>query len=140
VIGEIKHKRGDIPGAVKLYRQSLRLAHDMGIAQGIIEALVAIATAYRDWLLPTVATRLLAAMDAYRRASDVGTHVGPAEVEQQLIDDLQATLGFPEFAVAWEGGESMAIESALTLALTWSLPTRATVSSKPLSSLASTSG
>ena len=53
------------------------------------------------------------------------------ELEQHLIDDLCAMQGSPDFAAAWDDGERMTIESALTLALNWSMPTRTTVASKP---------
>ena len=131
VLGEIKHKRGDISGAVKLYRQSLRLAHDMGVAEGIIEALVAIATACRDVLLPQIATRLLAATSAFRKSAGVGAHAGMEEGEQHLIDDLGAMQGSPDYGAAWDDGESMTLESALTLALNWSIPPRVAEAANP---------
>jgi len=116
-LGELARLRGDNAEAEDSFRQSLRLFHKLEARTLIVPVLLNLAQ--MAWLQgrPERAARLLGAEERLRQ--EVGSRLTPdtqADYED-LLPQLQASLGEAAFAALWAAGHALTIEEALALAL-----------------------
>jgi DNA-binding CsgD family transcriptional regulator len=112
-LAEFAADRHDVPEAVRLRQESLRLYWDHGDRWGVAEAMTEIAALAADTAYPASAARLFGAAGALREA--IGIPVTPAFLARHQRGEAAArsTLGETAFLLAKEQGRAMPLADAV---------------------------
>jgi predicted ATPase/class 3 adenylate cyclase len=110
-LGQVAIEMGDVDGALKCYREGLRLGtvtHNKWI---ISYCLMGVGQAYRE-SQPERAARLFAASDAMRQAVGSVLYAADPSLLDRSVFEVRERLGEEAFAEAWEQGWAMNLEQA----------------------------
>ncbi len=124
IMGQVATAEGQYVGARAALRESLHLSQDMGNPAGTADTLESIAALAATETHPEPAVQLAGAAAGIRE--QVGAQQSPmrrATLDHWLAAVRQA-LGAETTTLAWEAGRGMAIEQAVDLALTATVPPR----------------
>jgi ATP/maltotriose-dependent transcriptional regulator MalT len=113
VLGRAATMRHDRVTAAIRYAESLALWQDVGIKEGLVDALAAAAELSAATQQPERAIRLFAAADAM--ADAIGYFVQPVERARvdRVVAELRATCGDTAFATEWAAGLALPADHAI---------------------------
>ncbi len=115
-LARVMLRQGDAAAAVAACVESLTIHRKVGSSRALPTTLNVLAqAAERDGLL-LVSARLLASVDALRRAF-AGELLGLPAAQQAAVVRVRAALGEEAFAVEWAAGEALSVEQAIDLGL-----------------------
>ena len=100
--------------ATERFAESLRYAHEIGDAEGVVWGLEGLGAAAAVLGHPRRAARLLGAADA---AQPAPRQPFEARRHEQVVQQLRDELGEPAFSAAWAQGQAMRPEDASAFAL-----------------------
>lgn len=112
----IGRRRGDLAGATTQCLEALRLYKKLGLQLHVAECLELLGGLAGDGLQPERSARLLAVADRVRNTISVQV---PPVARPQLERDLaraRNVLGSARFATAWQAGQMMTTDQAITVA------------------------
>lgn len=114
--GSVARDRGDDALALSRYQESVVLARDSGDERIVVAALVGIATITAMIGTPDRATRLFGAISALQERLDSPTVSLPLDraAHERAMAKSWAALGDVEAAAAWEAGQALSKEHAIT--------------------------
>lgn len=124
VLGFLWFKRGDLPGAAAIIKESLRIQRSAGEMQAMTQCLEVMAwiTAAQD--RHSHAAELLGAADMLWQQLGASTFdLAPyADFRQQAHARLGKALGDKAFQAAWQRGRRLSVEEAIACALEGAVP------------------
>ena len=116
-VGRIALDRCDTEAAQAAFQESLRLSAPDGMRPAAGEAVQGVArTALALGQLPRSAA-LLAAAEALRRQTGSAMGAYDQQAHGRALADLRAALGDEAFRAAWDAGQAMTLDEAVTYAL-----------------------
>lgn len=116
-LGDIARERGDLNRALDYYRQTLPVWLEQRDPHGAADSLAGFAATLQGLGDLEGATRLLSAAAAvYEGLGFSRSRYGPA-YKDEILNQLEKQLGSAQFQEIWEDGQSLSLQTALTLAL-----------------------
>ncbi|MCW5852140.1 MAG: tetratricopeptide repeat protein [Anaerolineae bacterium] len=116
-LGRVALAQGDRRQAHALFHESMSIRQDLNDRRGLVECLEEIACSVGHASSNAEAVQLLSAVDAFRQA----LHISRPPVEQErytaMLTAMRDHLGGPAFEAAYQAGQSLTLEKAVTLAL-----------------------
>ena len=104
---------GDPALAARLFAESIAAAEEIGVARIIMGAVAGLAGVALARGQPERAVRLLGAVEAAREASGVG-RIANASYAERIAADARGKVGESAFAAAWNQGQAVPFENALS--------------------------